>query len=161
MARHENPGQNLGYLALCENKFRQFILNSIRTVITIHQPIIECTKDSGTLPLDVIRLNVKPRPEESSEEQITMEMPIVLPHLLAGWLLQKHRLSFSASKRLEFWQHHRRQATPLGTGLQCSGSLVEPIGLYSDEAEYTVSKEKILVIMCSTVAQYCNFFTYI
>ena len=109
-------------------------------------------EDSGTLPMDTISLLVKPRPEESSNEECFRDFPIVPPHLLAAFLLQKQRINFDSSKSLEFWRHHSRQATPLTRGidpLDLSG-LVEPFGLYSDEAEYSVSKEKFWLILCST-----------
>ena len=77
-----------------------------------------------------------------------MEMPIIPPHLFTAFLVSQGRLQFTAAKTRAFW--HRRQATPLAMqGLPCGNALVEPFGIYSDEAEYTVSKEKILVILGS------------
>ena len=96
-------------------------------------------------------LLVKSRPQESSNEEFWMDMPIIPPHLLTAFMLQKQRIEFDASKSLEFWRHHSHRASPLLTaGDPCPNGLVEPFGLYSDEAEYSVSKEKFLLILCSS-----------
>ena len=113
-------------------------------------PGLTC-KDSAALPVDKIQLRLKAQPAKSIEEEITIEMPIIPPHLLTTFLVSKGRLRFMAAKTLAFWDHHRRHSTPLAKqGLPADNTLVEPFALYSDEAEYTVSKEKILVILCST-----------
>ena len=100
--------------------------------------------------MDTIRLLVRSRPEESSNEQCLLDMPIIPPHLLAGFLMQKGRLQLELPKTLEFWRHHIRQGTPWAAGMDDPSGLVEPFGLYSDEAEYSVSKEKFLLILCSS-----------
>ena len=113
-------------------------------------PELTC-KDSAALPVDKIQLRLKAQPAKTVEEEITIDMPIIPPHLLTTFLVSRGRLRFTAAKTLEFWDHHRRLSTPLAMqGLPADNTLVEPFALYSDEAEYTVSKEKILVILCST-----------
>ena len=81
-----------------------------------------------------------------------MELPIVPPHLLTAFLMSTGRLKLNAAKTRAFWRHHAERSTPLMIGFDPfeGNHLVEPLGLYSDEAEYTVSKEKILVVLCST-----------
>ena len=75
-----------------------------------------------------------------------MELPIFPPHLLAAWLLETRRLSFDADAARRFWQQHRTQKTPWMEGQDFEFEQCEPFAIYGDEAEYTVSKEKILVI---------------
>ena len=131
-----------------QSRFFLICLIGMETGISKY-PDLAC-KDSAALPLDQIQLCLKAQPSKTIQEETTMMMPIIPPHLLTTFLVSKGRLKFTAAKTRQFWDHHRRQSTPLAMqGLPAGNALVEPFGLYSDEAEYTVSKEKILVILGS------------
>ena len=45
-----------------------------------------------------------------------------------------------------FWQHHEDRQTPGLSSQKFAFDKCEPFSIYGDEAEYTVSKEKVLVI---------------
>ena len=112
-------------------------------------------KDFGNLPIDKITLPVLPPPEDGGIEQsVTMELPILPPHLLTVWLLKSKRLAFSAEAAAQFWDHHRARNSPWmkGPTFQCpkASAEYEPFAIYGDECEYTISKQKILVIFGST-----------
>ena len=109
-------------------------------------------KDLGLLPVDAIRMHVLARPEENKEDKTFMDLPIVPPHLLLVWLLRINAVRFNPEKAQEFWSHHRSCGTAWMQGRPADqGSATwEPWALYGDKAEYTITKEKILVVFCSS-----------
>ena len=104
-------------------------------------------QDLATLPIDFISLPLKGK----ANDEVTMQqVPIIPPHLLSAWLLQAGFLAFDEAATAQFWQHHIRQRTPWMEGQTLDTAMAfEPYGLYGDKAEYTVSKEKILIIFLS------------
>ena len=109
------------------------------------------------VPLDTVPIPIKAKPQEKGcLEEKMLDLPIVPPHLLTLWLLQKNLLRFQSSKAKIFWEHHLRCKMPWMAGLAsehpelASGAHFQPVGLYADEAEYTVSKEKITVLYLSS-----------
>ena len=104
------------------------------------------------LPVDTIRIPVLARPEQNKDDKTYMDMPIIPPHLLVVWLLRRAAVSFSPDKAQEFWDHHRRQGTAfmLGRAGDEGSASWEPWALYGDKAEYTITKEKLLVLFCSS-----------
>ena len=88
-----------------------------------------------------------------------MAIPIVPPHELTTYLLGKGYIKFDASKARRHWDHLREHRVPWMTGAAAQSSeesTFEPLALYADGAEYTVSKEKILVVFCSCQIIYQN-----
>ena len=78
------------------------------------------------------------------------KVPIIPPHLLSAWLLQAGFLKFDEGATAQFWQHHIQQKTPWMKGHTLESAMAfEPFAFYGDKAEYTVSKEKILIIFLS------------
>ncbi|CAE7720352.1 ppk25, partial [Symbiodinium sp. CCMP2456] len=78
-------------------------------------------------------------------------VPIIAPHELVSWLLRAGKLLLHDGDARTFWQHH---AAVGSAGVhKCKnfkdGFTVHPISLYGDEAEYTQTKQKILVIYIS------------
>ena len=97
--------------------------------------------------MDFISLPLKGK---ANDEVIMQNVPILPPHLLAAWLLQAGFLKFEEAATAQFWQHHMRQRTPWMEGHTLESAMAfEPYSLYGDKAEYTVSKEKILIIFMS------------
>ena len=111
------------------------------------------SKELDNVPFHSVRLNVKPRPEESSEDELPMDIPILPPHELTEYLLSAGHLTLDASKARQHWDHVRAQGVPwmAGSIFQSSDEAAkfQPFAVYADEAEYTVSKEKILMVFCS------------
>ena len=93
------------------------------------------------LPLDRIRLRVKDRPDRETTSVTEMQFAILPPHLLTAWLLQSNRVAFDRDAAKQFWWHHRDRPWMQGD------HDVEPFALWADEAEYTISKEKIFVLL--------------
>ena len=108
-------------------------------------------KDLGLLPVDTIRIPVLARPEQNKADTTFMDMPIIPPHLLVVWLQGRGMLNFSPQKAQELWTHHRKQgaAFMLGRAGDQGSASWEPWALYDDKAEYTITKEKLLVLFCS------------
>ena len=96
--------------------------------------------------MDKLRLPVKARVGTTSEEKLEMDLPVVPPHLLAAWLLETGRISLNADSARRFWTQHRERQTPWMEGQDFVFEQCQPFAIYGDEAEYTVTKEKILVI---------------
>ena len=111
-------------------------------------------KDLGLLPVDTIRIPVLARPEVNKADKTFMDIPIIPPHLLLVWLQRRGTVRFSPEKAEEFWTHHRNQGAPFMVGRPADqGSAAwEPWALYGDKAEYTITKEKLLVLFCSSMA---------
>ena len=111
-------------------------------------------KDLDNVPLDSIWLPVKARPEESDcQDILPAEIPIIAPHELTKYLLDTGMLKFDVDKTRQYWSHllSRKISWVAGSGFETADAAVwwEPFALYADEAEYTVSKQKILMIFCS------------
>ena len=103
-------------------------------------------KDLATLPIDFIALPLK----DAANKEVMQKVPILPPHLLSNWLLQAGLLTFDQRATAQFWQHHIRQRTPWMEGYTLDSAMAfEPYALYGDKADYTVSKEKILIIFLS------------
>ena len=109
--------------------------------------------------MDSILLNVKVRPDKKCQEMAYKSMPIIAPHLLVRWLLDMGLLKFDRDAANQFWAHHRAQgvawmeAPDFDTSMQTWW--FEPFALYGDEAEYTLSKEKIFILFASPLFGQC------
>ena len=105
------------------------------------------------LPMDRISLRVLARPEPNCKDEEMQDFPILPPHLLTCWLLERRLVDFDPGRAAAFWRHHAAQRSPWLSAGFCveAGHQFEPYGLYGDEAEYTVSKEKVLAIFLSTL----------
>ena len=104
------------------------------------------------MPLDKIRLPVKARPDKQCTERINLDIPILAPHLLTAWLLETKRIQFDPEAARQFWSHHRDQKTPWMSGQTFNHESCEPFALWADEAEYTITKEKIFVLLARNLA---------
>ena len=104
------------------------------------------------MPLDKIRLPVKARPDKSCTDCIEVNIPILAPHLLTAWLLETKRIQFDGQAAKQFWSHHRDQQTPWMLRQSFNEESCQPFGLWADEAEYTISKEKIFVLLARDLA---------
>ena len=103
-------------------------------------------QDLASLPIDCISLPLK----GDEKKEVIEKVPIIPPHLLSAWLLEAGFLAFEQHATAEFWQHHICQQTPWMEGHTLDSAMAfEPYALYGDKAEYTVSKEKILIIFLS------------
>ena len=85
--------------------------------------------------------------------EISCDMPIVAPHELLQWLLKERYVVLDDSAAERFWRHHEEVATPwLGkVPTKKDGYMVHPVALYGDEAEYTQTKQKILMVFLSPI----------
>ena len=96
-----------------------------------------------------IPVKAKPHDPESKEVKF-IDLAIVPPHLLTAWLMSNRTVIFNRTKSYEYWQHMRRQGVPWMSGPDHDhpelSNHFQPVGLYADEAEYTVSKEKITIL---------------
>ena len=103
--------------------------------------------------MDTLRLSVKLRPEKDCADETLMTIPVVAPHRLTRWLLDQHKIRFCQASARRFWDHHRAHGVPWmqTCGFQNAdfAATFQPFALYGDEAEYTITKEKILVIFVS------------
>ena len=81
-----------------------------------------------------------------------MDLPILPPHLLTMWLRKAGLLVFNREAAIEFWAHHRSVGTPWMRTMQ-QDDCFQPFALYGDEAEYTKTKEKLLVIFASYLSK--------
>ena len=100
---------------------------------------------------------MKARPEESDcKDILPAEIPIIAPHELTRYLLDNGMVKFDAEQTRQYWSHllSRKISWVTGSGFETADAAAswEPFALYADEAEYTVSKQKILMIFCS-----CSF----
>ena len=91
------------------------------------------------------------RDAESDHQTVFEDLPIYCPHEVISWLLAEKLISLNDAAAERFWAHHREVQTPwLRKGLTVKdGCTVHPISIYGDEAEYTQTKQKILVIYIS------------
>ncbi|CAE7240393.1 ppk25 [Symbiodinium sp. CCMP2456] len=76
-----------------------------------------------------------------------MDFPILAPHLLTHWLLQRGKISIDRAASESFWMHFQKQKAPWMEGFDSTDFV--PLAIYGDEAEYTITKEKILVLYIS------------
>ena len=78
-------------------------------------------------------------------------LTIVPPHLLTCWLLRAGRLRLDAGKCEEYWRHVQKvkMSWMINPGQPCRelAHHTEPVSLYADEAEYSVSKEKLTALI--------------
>ena len=97
--------------------------------------------------MDSITITVKERPEKGCQETRDMVLPVIPPHELTSYLMGKGLVKFDAAKAQQHWDHLRENNVAWMEGFVDTN--FEPVALYADEAEYTVSKEKILMVFCS------------
>ena len=110
------------------------------------------------VPVDSVVIPVKAKPQDRECGDVKdIKLPIVPPHELAHWLLRNRLIQFDKAKSQQFWQHHRERGVPWMSGPETShpelAGHYEPVGLYADEAEYTVSKEKITILFLRALSQ--------
>ena len=105
------------------------------------------------LPLDSIKLKVRARPDPKtrSDETTEMSFPILAPHLLTRHLLQRGKISIDRAAAERFWLHWKQVKAPFMEGFDSTDFV--PLAIYGDEAEYTITKEKILVFYISNFAR--------
>ena len=103
--------------------------------------------------MDSIKLTVRARPDPKlkSQETIDMTFPILAPHLLTHWLLGKGKISIDRVASESFWMHFKKQKAPWMEGFDSTNFV--PLAIYGDEAEYTITKEKILALYISNFAR--------
>ena len=82
-----------------------------------------------------------------------MDIPIIPPHELTAYFMYTGHLRVDASKARQHWDHLRARGVAWMAGFLFQSSdeaaKFQPFAIYADEAEYTVSKEKILMVFCS------------
>ena len=102
--------------------------------------------------MDSIRLMVRARPDpkDKCKETIEMSFPIIAPHLLAHYLLLESKITIDRAACERFWLHFQERKAPWMEGFDATNFV--PLALYGDEAEYTNTKEKILVLYISNGA---------
>ena len=106
--------------------------------------------------MDSIKLTVRARPDpkEQNTETVEMSFPVISPHLLAHYLLRNNRISIDQAACDRFWQHFQSRGVPWMQGWDPTNFV--PLALYGDEAEYSITKEKILVLYISNFAIHLN-----
>eukprot|EP00439_Symbiodinium_sp_Y106_P017824 s4590_g2.t1 len=80
-----------------------------------------------------------------------MSFPILAPHLLTRHLLQRGKISIDRAAAERFWLHWKQVKAPFMEGFDSTDFV--PLAIYGDEAEYTITKEKILVFYISNFAR--------
>ena len=104
-----------------------------------------------------ISIRVKTRPEKGCTDESDMELPILPPHLLTKWLLDMGLLSFDEDEARRYWNHFRERKAPWMTMHPFqdpdASAKYQPFAMYGDEAEYTLTKEKILIIFASPLLE--------
>ena len=97
-----------------------------------------------------IPVKAKPQDPECVEEK-DFPLTIVAPHLLTCWLLRAGRLRLDAGKCKQFWEHLQKMKISwmINPEQPCEelARHTEPVSLYADEAEYSVSKEKLTALI--------------
>ncbi|CAE7815160.1 ppk25 [Symbiodinium sp. CCMP2456] len=76
-----------------------------------------------------------------------MKFPVIAPHLLTHYLLRTRQISIDRAAAGHFWQHFKTQKAPWMEGFDSKDFV--PLALYGDEAEYSITKEQILVLYIS------------
>ena len=101
------------------------------------------------LPVDSISLVVRARPDpkDKSDQTTEMSFPIIAPHLLVHYLLREKQITVDRAACEGFWRHFQERGAPWMEGFDSTNFV--PLALYGDEAEYTITKEKILVLFIS------------
>ena len=100
-----------------------------------------------------IKLPMKPPDSSAERGEILRDVPIMAPHEVLQWLVNDKFVIMSDIAAQNFWSHHQAAGTPwLGKAMTSKdGYTVHPISLYGDEAEYTQTKQKILMIFISAM----------
>ncbi|CAE7197038.1 unnamed protein product [Symbiodinium sp. KB8] len=88
---------------------------------------------------------------KAGDNVVPTAVPIIAPHELVPWLLSNQLLVLDDTAATKFWEHHSTVATPGVSNCRNfkDGFTVHPVCVYGDEAEYTQTKQKILVIYIS------------
>ena len=116
--------------------------------------------------MDYIRLPLKAK-AESGNNEIYENVPVVPPHLITCWLLEAGLLSFDTGAATRFFRHQLEVAAmpwivgdPDFSNLHSkeASTMFQPVSLYGDEAEYTNTKEKVLIIFISYLPAPSYFF---
>ncbi|CAE7873147.1 KIAA0754 [Symbiodinium microadriaticum] len=111
---------------------------------SLAQELADCA-----LPVDSISLVVRARPDpkDKSDQTTEMSFPIIAPHLLVHYLLREKQITVDRAACEGFWRHFQERGAPWMEGFDSTNFV--PLALYGDEAEYTITKEKILVLFIS------------
>ena len=92
----------------------------------------------------------------AGDQYVPTAVPIIAPHELVPWLIRNKLLVLDDNAATKFWEHHSAVAS--GGVSKCrnfkDGFTVHPMCIYGDEAEYTQTKQKILVIYLSDFPEY-------
>lgn len=99
--------------------------------------------------MDKITIYVKARAEPNCPDVVPFEMPIFPPHRLTAWLVRTGHLQLDREASQQFFNHFREHQVPWMEESSAETADFYPYGLYGDEAEYTATKEKLLVILIS------------
>ena len=99
--------------------------------------------------MDSITIYVKARAEPNCPDVVPFALPVFPPHHLASWLVRTGRLKVDREASQQFSRHFMEQRAPWMEDPAFAATNYYPYGLYGDEAEYTVTKEKLLVIFMS------------
>ena len=98
-----------------------------------------------------IKIPVKASDSSVDSGEVTCDVPILAPHEVLQWLTNDKYVIMNDPAAERFWAHHQSAGTPwLGKAkIRKDGYTVHPVSLYGDEAEYTQTKEKILMVFIS------------
>ena len=106
--------------------------------------------------MDTVSIPVKAKPHDPENKEVkNMDLAIVPPHLLTVWLLGNRTVAFNPTPASAYWRHMRERGVPWMSGPDHEHPELshhfQPVALYADEAEYTVSKEKITILYMRTL----------
>lgn len=103
-------------------------------------------------PVDRIKLTVRARPDPKNkcDETTSMYFPVIAPHLLTHYLLRTKKITVDRPACERFWLHFQTVKAPWMEGFDPKGFV--PLAIYGDEAEYSITKEQILVLYISSFA---------
>ena len=77
-----------------------------------------------------------------------MSFPVIAPHLLTHYLLREKKITICRAACDRFWLHFKSKNVPWMQGFDSKDFV--PLALYGDEAEYSITKEQILVLYISS-----------
>eukprot|EP00439_Symbiodinium_sp_Y106_P030684 s922_g3.t1 len=99
--------------------------------------------------MDSVTISVRARADPQCSDVVPFEVPIFAPHRLTAWLVRTGRLQMDRAASQQFSRHFTEQRAPWMEDSCYTATNYYPYGLYGDDAEYTVTKEKLLVIFMS------------